>query len=79
MGRKSNSEEMVGKILGNIEVLGRVYNEKRKEWEFRCRCYGCMREFIVRKDHLLKPRNGCRSCSNKIAAQRIKEKKYKIS
>lgn len=67
MGRKSKREIEVGEKIGVVTVTGRVYNEARAEWEYVCRCR-CGSEFKTRKDHLLKPRQGCRACINKVKA-----------
>lgn len=54
----------VGEQIGTARVVGRVYNEARKEWEYLCRCV-CGAEFKSRKDHLLHERKGCASCMGK--------------
>lgn len=66
MGKKCRMFE-IGEKIGVVEITGRVYNEKRKEWEYICRCR-CGNEFRSRRDHLLKPRQGCRACINKVRA-----------
>lgn len=65
MSRNSNSEELIGRKIGVVEVTGRVYNVARKEWEYLCRCR-CGNEFKCRKDHLREPRQGCRACISKV-------------
>lgn len=65
MGKTSKVEIAVGDKIGVVEVIRRVYNERRKEWEYVCRCR-CGNEFRTRKDHLLKPRIGCKACVNKV-------------
>lgn len=65
MSRNSNSEELVGRKIGVVEVTGRVYNVARKEWEYLCKCR-CGNEFRCRKDHLREPRQGCRACISKV-------------
>lgn len=55
----------IGEEVGVVTVVGRVYNEKRKEWEYMCECR-CGNRFKSRRDHLLKPRQGCRACINKV-------------
>lgn len=77
MGRISKIEISVGDKIGVVEVIGRVYNQKRKEWEYVCRCR-CGNEFKTRKDHLLKPRVGCRACANKYIARTRQDRHSKI-
>ena len=57
----------IGEKIGVVEIIGRVYNERRREWEYLCRCR-CGNEFRSRRDHLLKPRQGCKACINKVKA-----------
>lgn len=81
MGRISKIEISVGDKIGVVEVIGRVYNQKRREWEYLCKCR-CGNKFKTRKDHLLKPRVGCRMCINKVKADKdfsgiISEEEYK--
>ena len=64
MGRMSNSEAMVGVRIGGVVVIGREYNARRREWEFRCRC-DCGVEFVSRRDGLKAGRVGCRRCANR--------------
>ena len=64
MGKKCRLFE-IGEKIGVVEVVSRIYNEVRKEWEYVCRCR-CGNEFRGRRDHLLKPRQGCRACINKV-------------
>ena len=66
MGKKCRMFE-IGEKIGVVDVVSRIYNEVRKEWEYICRCR-CGNEFRARRDHLLKPRQGCRACINKVRA-----------
>ena len=59
-----------GSRFGGLEVVERVHNEVRGEWEYRCRCLLCGGELTVRLDNLRKERVGCRACSNRVIAQR---------
>ena len=74
MGRISKLEIAVGDKIGVVEVVGRVYNQKRKEWEYLCRCR-CGSEFRTMKDHLLKPRVGCRACANRYIARTRRDRR----
>lgn len=77
MGRRIKVEVSVGDKIGAVEVIRRVYNERRKEWEYVCRCR-CGNEFKTRKDHLLRPRVGCRACANKYIARTRQDRHSKI-
>lgn len=71
---KSHREVQIGSRVGNVTVLRRVYNGERSENEYECRCEVCGGEFRCRADGLVKPRVGCRACSNRItAANRAKK------
>lgn len=64
MGRIAKMLE-VGAKIGVVTVVERVYNDVRKEWEYICECR-CGNRFKSRRDHLLKPRMGCRACISKV-------------
>lgn len=68
MGKKCRLFE-IGEKIGAVEIVGRVYDERRKEWGYECRCR-CGNEFRGRREHLLRPRQGCRACINKVRADR---------
>lgn len=60
-------EILIGEYVGAVKVVDKVYNKDRKEWEYMCRCE-CGNVFKSRKEHLLKPRLGCKKCvSRKVA------------
>jgi len=64
-----------GFLVGKVVVLRGVHNDRRNEWEYECRCLVCGKEFVCRRDHLLKPRSGCRSC---VAKENGKAGKRKV-
>lgn len=65
MGKRAKLFE-IGEKIGVVTVVERVYNEVRKEWEYVCECK-CGNRFKTRRDHLLKPRVGCKACINKVS------------
>lgn len=65
MSRVAKVEISVGARIGAVEVIGCEYDAGRKKWEYVCRCE-CGNEFRTRKDHLLKPRIGCRACASRL-------------
>lgn len=74
MSKTSKVEINVGDKIGAVEVMRRVFNARRKEWEYVCRCR-CGNEFRTRKDHLLKPRVGCRACANRYIARTRRDRR----
>lgn len=62
-----HSEISIGDKIGVVTILDKVYNNDRKEWEYICECR-CGNRFKTRKDHLTKPRQGCKACINKVKA-----------
>lgn len=65
MGKRAKLFE-IGEKIGVVTVVERVYDEMRREWEYVCECK-CGNRFKTRRDHLLKPRVGCKACINKIS------------
>lgn len=64
----------IGERVGVVTVVGRVYNGARKEWEYMCECR-CGNRFKSRRDHLLKPREGCKACINRVNGEKRKNKR----
>lgn len=64
----------IGEEVGVVTVVGRVYNGARKEWEYMCECR-CGNRFKSRRDHLLKPREGCKACINRVNGEKRKNKR----
>lgn len=73
MGRIAKMFE-IGERIGAVEIIGRVYNKDRQEWEYMCRCQ-CGNEFKSRRDHLLRPREGCKMCINKVNGAKRRQKR----
>lgn len=63
----------IGTKIGAVTVIGRVYNKQRQEWEYMCRCQ-CGNEFKSRRDHLLRPREGCKVCINRVNGEKRLQK-----
>jgi hypothetical protein len=63
--KKSINEVHLGDVFATAKIIGKIYNAKRKEFEYNCLCLKCGNIYTVRKYNLPNIKNGCIKCSNK--------------